>query len=327
MKRSRIILLCAIFFFLIVRVDEAQARHRSKVLGTSVGVPSLPPTVEGPGFILPDSPLFFLDRLKQDVNLFLAITPEAKAKVRSKIAGERLAELRFMLAKQDPKGIDIALSGVSDNIKEAAAEIERAQLAGKNVTLVAKEINDSIKKKQEALDSLEEEAGGELKAKVAVVSQGVLESKVKIEDALPEDQLQEEIEDDLERNVHRGIKKTSDSARDVVEYLEELQEQEKEAARKSLKKREEAIKKAIEEKNEELRKDEERLLEYERKKNDELLKLEAKEALEVKETVQKAQEAALKLNSTRKEVNQVKTQPVTSTSGEGSSGSGKSSKD
>src|ERR1035437_4242316 len=48
------------------------ADHQQDVLGVaSAPVLSIPPTSDGPGLILPDSPLFFLDQIKQEVRLFL----------------------------------------------------------------------------------------------------------------------------------------------------------------------------------------------------------------------------------------------------------------
>lgn len=327
-KRSGIIFLVALLFFLISEPPEIYAHHRSKVLGAST-FPSdvtLPPTVEGPGFILPDSPLFFLDTIKQNIRLFVAVSPEAKAKVHAQIAGERVAELRFMLAKNNAKGIEITLESISSNIKQAGDQIERAQLAGRNVEGVAKVVNLEIKAKQETLDALEKQTDAELKAKVQAVSAAVLESKVKVEDGLSDDELEQEIEDDLLRNISRNLDAATDSARDLEEDLNELSKQHEEAGKKSLKRREEALKKAIEEKNEELKKDAQRFLEFEKKKNDELMKLEAAEAEKVRETVRKAQETAASLKNATQKIGEIKSQSAeSSNTSSASSGSGSSS--
>ena len=129
---------------LLLLTSSASAHHRKRVLGVSTftTTPSLPPTIEGPGFILPSSPLFFVDQFKQEIRLAFAFSPERKAKVYSQIAGERLAELRFELEKNNEKGIQTALEGMNQNIKGAAENIARAQLSGKNVAQTAKEINN-----------------------------------------------------------------------------------------------------------------------------------------------------------------------------------------
>ena len=128
--------------------SPVSANHLQDVLGVeSKPTLSIPATSEGPGLLLPDSLIFFLDQLKQEARLVLAFTPEQKAKVHNAVAGERLAELQLMLAKDSVKGIRIALTGISDNLREAAEDIAAAKLTGRNINLLAKDINDSIKEK------------------------------------------------------------------------------------------------------------------------------------------------------------------------------------
>ena len=172
-------------------------------VSTASATPQIPPTVEGPGLILPDSPFFFFDQLKQEVRLFFAFSPEAKAKIHAAVAGERLAELRLMLLKNNPDAIKTDLNGVSVNLGKAADNIVAAQLTGRNIKDLAKIINDDIKRKQEVLDILEAESDGELKALVTSVQSSILESKVRVEDSLSEDELENEIRDDLNRQIEK----------------------------------------------------------------------------------------------------------------------------
>lgn len=179
----------------------AVATHLQDVLGdTTISTsPQIPPTVGGPGLLLPDSPLFFLDQAKQKVRVVLAFTPEARAKIYADVASERLAELRFMLAKNDKKGIRIALEGVYDNFQNASEELDQAHLSGRSITDLSKQINDLIHEHQKALDSLESRATGLLKSQVAVAQKSLLISKVSIEEHLKAEDLTEEIRYDLGR--------------------------------------------------------------------------------------------------------------------------------
>ena len=130
----------------LVATNSASANHLEEVLGVeSMPVLSIPPTAEGPGFLLPDSPIFFLDQLNQEFRLFLAFTPEQKANIHNAVAGERLAELQLMLAKNSVPGVRIALLGVADNLKYASYDIVNAKLTGRSISLLAKSVNDSIK--------------------------------------------------------------------------------------------------------------------------------------------------------------------------------------
>lgn len=192
------------------------ANHQEDVLGVaSAPVLSIPPTTEGPGLVLPDSPLFFLDQLKQEVRLLLAFTPEQKATIHNAIAGERLAELQIMLARNNVNGIRVDLQGVSDNLKAASGDLADAKLTGRNITLLAKEINDSIKAKQQALSILEVKATGEIKAQVTAAKASLMASKVKTEENLSPDLLMTETVDDLNQQISDNINSAGISAAEI----------------------------------------------------------------------------------------------------------------
>lgn len=302
----------ALFVFLATSVS---AREKTVLgLATSSNL-EIPATVEGPGLILPDSPLFFLDNLKQNTRLLLAFTPEAKAKIYSDIAGERMAELRFMLIKSNPSGIKISLMGVSDNFANASKELSMARLSGKNVSTLAKSLNENIKRKQQGLDALDSQVSeSEFKTRVKATLQGIDEAKVEVEDALPEDELANEIRDNLNRKMARRINETSDSAEQLKLDLDELERQATEASNKSLKRREEALRRAIEAKNQGLLIAEQRLLENEKRKQEKLLQVQSKVAASAREAVEKAREAAVKFNAALKEIERIRTEPVSTPS-------------
>lgn len=236
-------LLIIILFLLPV---EASAHHRQRVLGVSTSSNlSIAPTIEGPGFILPDSPLFFLDQIKQNLRVLLAFSSYDKAKVYKDIAGERLAELRFMLLKNNQDGIDTALWGSATGLKNAGRELSNARMFGKNVSDLAQAINDDIKIKQQTLDKLEEDAHGEMKAKVKAAQETIFEAKVEVEDALSQDFIESEIQYDLARKVKRYVDEADYSAASLEYDLAELERQASDAAKNSLKNREEVLEKVI----------------------------------------------------------------------------------
>ena len=135
--------------FLVVK--PTFAHHQQQVLGVAtISADTLqnlqiPSTSEGPGLILPDSPLFFLDQLKQEFRLFLVFTPEAKAKIHASIAGERMAELRFMVQKNSKRGIEY-LCGEVENLpfvdyqtpEKIAIDKEGGILGNKEIGLISK---------------------------------------------------------------------------------------------------------------------------------------------------------------------------------------------
>jgi len=230
--------------------NAVSADRMQDVLGVeSTPVLSIPPTAEGPGLILPNSPLFFLDQLKQKVRLLLAFTPEQKAKIHNAVAGERLAELQLMLAKNNVAGVRIALQGVSDNLKDASEDLANAKLTGRNISLLAKEINDSIKEKQKSLSVLEASATGEIKAQVMAAKESLKVSKIKAEDNLPTDLLINEMVDDLEMELGDNISKAKVSVTGINRAIDVLTRLASEAASNNQPARQAALMNAIEVKN------------------------------------------------------------------------------
>ncbi|MDP2585875.1 MAG: DUF5667 domain-containing protein, partial [Candidatus Levybacteria bacterium] len=234
----------------VLSSNQVLANHQEDVLGVvSVETLSIPPTVDGPGLILPDSPLFFLDKLKQEFRLLLAFTPEQKATIHNAIAGERLAELQIMLARNNVSGIRIALQGVSDNLKAASGDLANAKLTGRNVALLVKEINDSIKAKQQALSGLEDKATGEIKAQVAAAKEALKIAKVQAEENLPADLLMNETIDDLNQEIGDNVNKARVSAMGINRAIEVLTRLASEAAVENQPARKEALIHAIDMKN------------------------------------------------------------------------------
>lgn len=306
----RRILLSSLGFILVFVLSTATtlAYHQQQVLGetATLNTPTIPATSEGPGLILPDSPLFFLDELKQAIRTALALTPETKAKIHMSIAGERMAELRLMLVKKDRRGIDRTLAGVSENLVQAARDIGDAQLTGRDISKLAREINESIKTKQRVLDDLGDQAEKDLRTKVRATTASLLPAKVKVEDALPTHEIESEIRDDLKRQVERRVKEASSSAQEIEDEIAALQKEASESSQKSLKRREEAIKRALEQKNETLKRVLEGELELEKRKRDELVRTQERAVLEARRAAEAAKNAAAELEK----ADQIRNQPV-----------------
>ncbi|MBU2632397.1 hypothetical protein KKG52_01655 [Patescibacteria group bacterium] len=237
--------LLAVFLGLVILFSSgssAFAYNYRNVLGASDQNLSIPPTVEGPGIFLPDSPFYFLDQFKQTVRLTVAFTPEQKAKVRSQIAGERMAELRFMLARNNQAGIKATLNDLSENLKESAEEVDRATFAGKDTTKLAKEVNDNIKAKQRVLDELNKTAEGEVKTWIQSAVAGVEVAKVKVENSLNEADFTNEVKDGIDREIELELNEASSSGTQLEEALEDYRLAAEQAAKKSVEARAENIK-------------------------------------------------------------------------------------
>jgi hypothetical protein len=230
--------------------NPAYANHREDVLGVnSAAALSIPPTTEGPGLVLPDSPLYFVDQVKQGFRLLLAFTPEQKATIRNAIAGERLAELRIMLAKNNVSGIRTALQGLADNLKAASENLTDAKLTGRNIDLLAKSINDSIKDKQKILTDLGGQATGEMRAQVTAAKEALKIAKVRTEENLPTDLLVNETIDDLYQQIGDNVGSASLSAAEINRAIDVLTRLASQAAQENQLARREALINAINVKN------------------------------------------------------------------------------
>jgi hypothetical protein len=322
MRRS--ILLSLIVSFLVVSPQSVFAMRQS-VLGTATtSAINMPATTEGPGLILPDSPFFFLDTIKQDVRLFFAFSPENKAKVHTQIAGERLAELRVMLAKNNQKGAVTALDGVASSLQSAVNDLEDANLQGKDTKSLAQRLNTTIAEKQETLATLEAQSSEGLQRRVSVIQQTLKDAKQGVISSLPKDQQETELKNEINQEIEDQVKEASDSAKGLERSIDVLTKLASEAASKQQESRSEALKKAIERKNELLTKQTQAKLEHEIADREKVLELTKKQAKVAKETAKTVAESAKKILEAQKEKQKIESSHTETTSNESHANSGSS---
>ncbi|EKD65685.1 MAG: hypothetical protein ACD_50C00016G0002 [uncultured bacterium] len=297
-----------VFAFSLILPKSALSHHQGKVLGESTVSSQInfPPVTSGAGFILPDSPFYFLDKTFQQIRLLIAFTPESRAKVRQEIAGERLAELRIMLARNNQSGADTALDGLAEEVDKMAISLSEAAASGKDVKELAKEINQTIKSHRDILNSLESQAEGVLKLKFKTAKEALKLSKTNVEDELPEEELEKEIEEGLDDEIDELTEEATGSARRLEHAINVLERLASEAAVKEQLKREEALRHAIEVKNEALIRQQERFALEEEEKQKILLEARVKVVSEARESVKRSQEAAERLKKAQEVVKEAK---------------------
>lgn len=295
MQQFLALLIIPFFPILSVTAVDVHNDNLKAVLGDSVQASTVkvPAVSAGPGLLLPDSPLFDLDKLFQQVKLSLAFTPEDRIKVREHTAMERLSELRIMMARNNYNGINTDMVELTNEIDNATLEIKQANAYGKNMQESAKELNETIKTIRNVLGETLVQANGALKLKFQTAREDLREAKVVVEDLLPEELLATEVEDNLKEELSENVMNASDSAKGLEQVINVLTKLADEAIQKNQIKREEALKNAIEKKQNLLSYGEQQELAKEEKQRHDFWKARADAIDQLKISVLQAREAAL----------------------------------
>ncbi len=223
---SRLLLISGFVLTILLIVPiQAQARH-GRVLGTEADNLQVDlATTQGPGLLMPSSPLYFIDLWRDNFTLFLSsFDKEAQAKLHLKIAGERISEVKMTLEGKEvnARGLDIALSSITENINGAASSLKAQKNKGKNVEKLAGELNNIIDAQQISLRVIAKAHGDEVRLKIKAVQKAIDTDEIEIEDELSEDELDREVEDELEEQIEDERKEASSSAVKVDELEKEL---------------------------------------------------------------------------------------------------------
>ncbi len=308
MQRTAIATIVTILFCVLLVIVAPHA-HASvhDVLGeeTKADV-TYPPVPWGSGYILPDNPLYKVDNAFQSLRLLLAFTPERRAMVRSLIMGERAAEARIMSSRGNTTAMHTALEGLVVQANAAAADLNEAAARGKDVTTLAKSINDMVKFHRDVLKDVAAQSDEADSLRLESFNQELLVAKLHIVDNLKEDILASEIESDLDGEIESrvlGVETQAGKLEDRLNRFDRLASRaaEQKAKQEELKAKKDALKdkklKAIED-----------LKARQKKLQEERMK----RLQEAKEAAKKAREAAQKLRDVRraeKESGQMNTVP------------------
>lgn len=200
-------LITGILILLFGIVVPAYASHIQDVLGeqTAPNEIVVPPVAAGAGMILPDSPFYVVDKAFQNLKLSLAISPEKKAEARNLIIGERLAELRVMTERNNTAAVQVTLSDITVQSEKMAAELADAAAQGRNVSVIAQNINNTLRGHREVLGTASQQANGPLALQLDSVNQSLLAAKVSVEEHMPEQQMREAMQEDLEDEVDTQV--------------------------------------------------------------------------------------------------------------------------
>lgn len=185
-------------------------------------------TTQGPGLLLPSSPLYFIDLWRDNLMLFLSsFDKEAQAKLHLKIAGERIAEVKMMLEAKavSTRGLDIALANITENINGAASSLKAQKNKGKNVEKLSSELNEILGAQKESLRIIARAYDDKISFKIKASVRAIEEEEVKIEDEMVADLLDSELKKELEIAYDEAVKETDAISQKVIYLEKELNRQ------------------------------------------------------------------------------------------------------
>mgnify|MGYP001601475809 CR=1 FL=1 len=179
--------------------------------------------------LTPESPFYFFDKFGEAMRSFFTFNPEGKAHLQITFASERVAEIKIILETKgvEAKGLEVAKSRLQAHLANAASIVVDQKAEGKDVSSLAKELDDEFESPKSALEQTFKE---QEQAKSLVQQLG----QVKAQKELLELK-EEEVEDALEREEER------------IEEEIEAREEAEEAIREAEKEKQEVLDEAAEE--------------------------------------------------------------------------------
>ncbi|MEK7536820.1 MAG: DUF5667 domain-containing protein [Patescibacteria group bacterium] len=203
--------------------------------------------------LTPESPFYFIDKLGEALREFFAFSPEGKAHLQIAFAAERVAEIKIVLETKgvDAKGLEIAEARLREHLGNVAEIVIKQKNKGKDVSLLAKELNDdfeepksvladSFKSEKKALEAREDElekqmkaahkAGDTAKAEVLAQELGRVKAQLELLE-LKEEELEDDLDEEEEKleeemsTQQKAEEAIREAEKEKAEIIEEAQEE------------------------------------------------------------------------------------------------------
>ncbi|MEK7121638.1 MAG: DUF5667 domain-containing protein [Patescibacteria group bacterium] len=192
--------------------------------------------------LTPESPFYFIDKLGEALREFFTFSPEGKAHLQIAFAAERVAEIKIVLETKgvDAKGLEVAEARLRKHLGDAAEIVIKQKNKGKDVSQLAKELNDnfeesksalsdSFKAEKKALEAKEDDLKNQIKAarrvgdnaKVEALAQELGQVKAQLELL---ELKEEELEDDLDKEEEK-LEDEMDAYEEAEEAIREAKEE------------------------------------------------------------------------------------------------------
>ncbi|OHB04144.1 MAG: hypothetical protein A2920_01800 [Candidatus Zambryskibacteria bacterium RIFCSPLOWO2_01_FULL_43_17] len=195
--------------------------------------------------LTPESNFYFLDKFGEALREFFTFNPEGKAHLQITFASERIAEIKVILETKgvEAKGLEVAQSRLQANLANAATIVVDQKAKGKDVSQLAKELDDEFDAPKTALEEAFEAEERALEAQEKELKGKILEAR-RVGDTAQAESLMQQLGQIKAQKELLELKE--EEAEDALEQEEERLEEEMEAKEEA----EKAIREAEKEKQE-----------------------------------------------------------------------------
>lgn len=178
--------------------------------------------------LTPESPFYFLDRLGETLRTFFTFNPEGKARLQIAFAAERVAEIKIILEAKgiEAKGLEVAQSHLQAHLANAATILADQKSKGKDVSALARELDDDFEGPKSALEKTFKEQERALEVQERELKQKILEARRRGDTAQVETLVQQLAEVKAQKEL---LDLKEEEAEKVFEREEERIEEEMEA--------------------------------------------------------------------------------------------------
>lgn len=129
--------------------------------------------------LTPESPFYFLDKFGEAMRTFFTFNPEGKARLQITYAGERVSEIKIILETKgiEAKGIEVAQGRLMAHLANAATIVTDQKSEGKDVSALAKELDDDFEGPKSALEQTFKDQKWTLKAQEKELKRKILDAR------------------------------------------------------------------------------------------------------------------------------------------------------
>ncbi|MEK7076219.1 MAG: hypothetical protein AAB941_00965 [Patescibacteria group bacterium] len=129
--------------------------------------------------LTPESNFYFLDKFGEALREFFTFNPEGKAHLQITFAAERIAEIKVILETKgvEAKGLEVAQSRLQTHLANAATIVVDQKAEGKDVSRLAKELDDEFDAPKTALEEAFEAEERALEAQEKKMKSKILEAR------------------------------------------------------------------------------------------------------------------------------------------------------